>query len=208
MTYTFTKSDALSSVILGEIIAVFLILISKNLERSIPVLDILIRSKWLIFILVPALIAAAVYGTFLLGRSRSIFFQLGKFITVGVSNTAIDFGILNLLIFLTDVEKGYLYSVFKAVSFTVAVINSYLWNKFWTFHDTETKGAGKEFFQFMAISGIGFAINVAIASLIVNVIDPVAGIGPRLWANVGAFLAVAVSVLWNFAGYKFVVFKK
>jgi len=208
MVNVFRKSDILSSVILGEIVAIFLILISKNLERDIPILDVLIRSKWLIFFLVPALATFGVYGTFRLGRRRPVLFQFGKFITIGLSNTAIDFGILNLFIFITDVERGYLYSLFKAISFMVAVINSYFWNKFWTFESRENNETGKQFFQFLAISGVGFGINVIVASIIVNVIGPVAEISARLWANLGAFVAIVISVLWNFLGYKFIVFKK
>ena len=207
MVNVFGKSDILSSIILGEIVAVFLILISKNLERDIPILDILIRSKWLIFFLIPALATVGVYGTFRLGRKRPVLFQFGKFITIGLSNTAIDFGILNLLIFLTDIERGYFYSLFKAISFMIAVINSFFWNKFWAFESSNTKGTGKEFFQFMTISGIGFGINVIVASFVVNVIGPVGEISARLWANLGAFSAIAISLLWNFLGYKFIVFK-
>src|SRR3990170_6769300 len=121
MVNLFRKSDILSSVILGEIVAIFLILISKNLERDIPILDILIRSKWLIFFLIPVLATLGVYGTFRLGRRRPVLFQFGKFITIGLSNTAIDFGILNILIFVTDIERGYFYSLFKAISFMFAV---------------------------------------------------------------------------------------
>lgn len=207
MVNIFRKSDILSSVILGELVAVFLLLISKNLEHDIPILDILVKSKWLVFFLVPALATFGVYGTFRLGRRNPVFFQFGKFITIGLSNTAIDFGILNLLMFLTNIESGYLYSVFKAVSFLVAVINSYFWNKFWTFENSGT-AIGKEALQFITISGIGFGINVIIASLVVNFVGPVGGISPRLWANFGAFVAIVISVFWNFIGYKFVVFKK
>src|SRR6202007_1189072 len=120
MVNVFRKSDILSSILLGEMIAVFLILISKNLERDIPVLDILIRSEWLILILIPALATLLFYGMFLLGRRRPVLFQFGKFITIGLSNTAIDFGILNLLMFLTNIERGHLYSIFKALSFIIA----------------------------------------------------------------------------------------
>ncbi|HZX12839.1 MAG TPA: GtrA family protein [Thermodesulfobacteriota bacterium] len=204
----FRKSDILSSVILGEIVAIFLIFISKNLEQDIPILDILIRSKWLIFFLVPALAAIGVYGTFRLGRRHPVLFQFGKFITIGLSNSAIDFGILNLFIFATGVEKGYLYSIFKAISFLVAVTNSYLWNRFWTFKSQETKETGKQFFQFLTISGVGFGINVLVASYVVNIIGPLGEISPRLWANIGAFIAIVISVFWNFLGYKFIVFKR
>jgi len=208
MVSVFRKSDILSSIILGEIVAVFLILISKNLERDLPLFDILIKSKWLILFLVPALATLGVYGTFYVGRRHPVLFQFGKFITIGFSNAAIDFGILNLLIFITGIERGYFYSVFKAISFVFAVTNSYLWNRFWTFESHETNETGKQFFQFVAISGIGFGINVIIASFIVNVVGPVGEISPRLWANVGASAAIVISVFWNFLGYKFIVFKK
>lgn len=206
MVNVFRKSDIISGVILGEMVALFLILISKSLERDVPVLDIFIRSRWLILILVPALVTLSVYVAFRLGQRRSVFFQFGKFIVIGIANTAIDFGILNLLIFLTGIERGHLYSIFKSISFMVGIINSYLWNKFWTFESTENKWAGKQFFQFISISLVGFGINVAAASFVVNFIGPIGGISLRLWANIGAFVAIVISVFWNFLGYKFIVF--
>jgi len=136
-----------------------------------------------------------------------VLFQFGKFIIIGVANTAIDFGILNLLIFLTGIERGHLYSVFKSISFIFGIINSYLWNKFWTFKSTENKWAGRQFIRFISISLVGFGINVATASFVVNFIGPVGGISTRLWANIGACVAIVVSVFWNFFGYKFMVFE-
>ncbi|HXG31216.1 MAG TPA: GtrA family protein [Thermodesulfobacteriota bacterium] len=208
MLSVFRKSDLISSMVLGEVVAVFIVLITKNLERDIPILDILIRHKGFIFLLIPTLATVGIYGTFHLGRERPVLFQFGKFITIGLSNTSIDFGILNFLIFITDIERGHFYSLFKAVSFIVAVTNSYLWNRFWTFENPGTKGTAKQFFQFVTVSGVGFGINVAIASLVVNVLGPMGGISPRLWANIGALAAIVISVFWNFGGYKFIVFKK
>jgi putative flippase GtrA len=201
------RSDILISVILGEIVALFLILISKSLERDIPVLDVFIRSRWLILILVPALVTLSIYIAFRLGQRRPVFFQFGKFVVIGVANTAIDFGILNLLIFLTGIEKGHLYSVFKSVSFMIGIINSYLWNKFWTFESTENRWQGGQFLRFISISAVGFGINVATASFVVNLIGPLGGISTRLWANIGACVAIVISVFWNFLGYKFMVFE-
>src|SRR5574341_892811 len=116
MVNVFRKSDILSGIILGEMVALFLILISKSLERDVPVLDIFIRSRWLILIFVPVLVTLSVYVAFRLGQSRPVFFQFGKFIVIGLANTAIDFGILNLLIFVTGIERGHTYSVFKYIS--------------------------------------------------------------------------------------------
>lgn len=208
MITKFRKSDVISSIALGEIISIFIILILKNLEGNVPTLEIFMNFKWLILLVLPALATSGVYVAFILGKTHHVFFQFGKFITIGVSNTAIDFGILNLLIFLTGVKSGYLYSIFKAASFIIAITNSYLWNRFWTFENPETNERGKQLFKFVAVTGVGFIINVSVASFVVNVIEPVAGISPVLWANVGALVSLVFSVLWDFLGFKFIVFKK
>jgi len=203
------KIDIISPIVLGLIIAAFIISLLRITES-----DILLSStspvliQFLILLLVPSLLVLWVYITFHLGKKRHVFFQFGKFIPIGVSNTAIDFGVLNLLILTSGVDKGLLFSAFKGVSFVCAVTNSYLWNKFWTFESTGRDGLGKQFLKFLIVAGIGFVINVAIASLIVNFIEPLWGISPILWANIGAFVSIVIVILWNFLGYKFIVFKK
>jgi putative flippase GtrA len=136
--------------------------------------------------------------------------QAVKFIAVGILNTAIDFIVLNILMAATDIKTGIGYSIFKGISFIVAVINSYILNRIWTFKSTESN-KGREFSQFFAVSCVGFAINVGVASLVVNVLSlhfPVSGISLTLWANIGALVATFCAMVWNFIGYKFIVFKK
>jgi putative flippase GtrA len=111
------------------------------------------------------------------------------------------------MIFLTGIASGFSYSLFKSVSFSVAVINSYFWNRIWTF-EKGGHGNAKEFGSFLIVSLIGFAINVGIASLVVNLIGPKFGLSKELWANVGAIIAAFSGMTWNFLGYKLIVFKK
>ncbi|PIP92113.1 hypothetical protein COW77_01700, partial [Candidatus Wolfebacteria bacterium CG18_big_fil_WC_8_21_14_2_50_39_7] len=87
------------------------------------------------------------------------------------------------------------------------VINSYFWNKHWTFGVSDSANI-KEFSQFMAVSLVGFAINVGAASLLVNFIGSPESISPERWANIGALSATIISLVWNFVGYKFIVFKR
>ena len=134
-------------------------------------------------------------------------FQFSKFVIVGVINTGIDFSILNLLIFLTGQSSGIHYSMFKTISFSVAVTNSYFMNKYWTFSSHETAKAG-EFTKFILVNLVGLGINVGAASYIVNIIGVPDGLSPVLWANIGAISAVVVTLFWNFFGMKTFVFKK
>jgi putative flippase GtrA len=140
-----------------------------------------------------------------------VLFQAGKFVLVGILNTLIDLGVLNLLMFLTGITSGLWYSVFKGISFITAVINSYIFNRSWTFKGSGQENKNKEFLQFFIISCIGFGINVGVASLIVNVVANqfvYLGFSSKIWANLGALAATGCGMIWNFIGYKFFVFKK
>jgi len=132
--------------------------------------------------------------------------QFIKFLVVGLLNTGVDFGILNLLMFLTGISSGLGYSVFKAISFTCGVINSYVWNKRWTFQKGG-KLESKEFSKFFIINLVAFGINVGTASLLVNFVEPIGGISPYVWANISALVAAGFTTLINFFGYKYLVFR-
>lgn len=202
------KIDVISPIVLGLIISAFIISLLRVTDTNIAMGGITPTLLWLlIIVLIPSLLVLWVYITFHLGKKRHIFFQFGKFIPIGVSNTAIDFGVLNLLILTSGVEKGLLFSAFKGVSFICAVTNSYLWNKFWTFDGGGTDNIGKQFLKFIIVAGVGFVINVAVASFIVNFIEPIGGISPILWANIAAFTSIVIVIIWNFLGYKYLVFK-
>lgn len=132
--------------------------------------------------------------------------QAGKFILVGFLNTGIDFGILNLLMWVLGIYSGAWIILLNIIAFSTATINSYFWNKFWTF---KARGnAGIQFIQFIAVSIIGVLINTIIVFLISTYIAPVFGISQALWVNLAKVFATGISLFWNFTGYKFIVFKK
>lgn len=194
------RNDLLLSAFIGLAVAVAILFISGNLELQIPYLASLLLALPLLSIL--GMAAAA-----LIAKKIPLVLQASKFLLVGALNTFVDLGVLNLLIFLSQASSGPLFVVFKGTSFLVAVLNSYAWNKFWTF-SSKRSASGTEFLQFLAVSAVGFAINVGTASAVVNVIGPQFGTGDTVWANAGALVAAFASFAWNFIGYKLFVFKK
>ena len=134
--------------------------------------------------------------------------QFLKFAVVGAINTGVDFLILNIEMLITGITSGPLMFVQNILSFSIATTNSYFLNKHWTFKDKSKNKEGFKFAQFLVISVIGALINSAIVFSATTFIDPIFGLSPTLWANLAKLLATGISLIWNFLGYKFVVFKK
>ncbi len=134
--------------------------------------------------------------------------QLAKFIVVGGINTGIDFLVLNIEMILTGITSGPSMLILNSISFSAATTNSFFMNKRWTFEDSGNKKDGVKFSQFLIVSIIGITINGGVVYLITSFVDPLFGLNPQLWANVAKLFATGISLVWNFIGYKFIVFKK
>lgn len=211
--------DVIIALFIGEISAWLLLILARGLlsagmyESAKPGLNLLP-------IIFPILCAIFIFLVDIFGKRISIIRQAGKFILVGGFNTLIDWGILSLAIF---VFRGWsinpenklfdffffsiaFYSLFKAISFVVAATNGFFWNKFWTFKQGSTEKIGREFLQFFIVTFLGFLINVGIASGIFKLVKPLGGATGDQWAIAAAVVATAISMFWNFLGYKFIVF--
>jgi putative flippase GtrA len=137
----------------------------------------------------------------------NFFNQFGKFAAIGFTNAAVDFGVLNILISQTGFLEGRGYAGIKSISFIVALLSSYVWNKYWAFKSNSGGGAA-EFFKFFLVTIVSFVINVGSSSMVVTYISPLAGIDPHAWANVGAVVGSALGLIFSFVGFKFVVFRQ
>lgn len=197
------RKDLIFAGVNGFIFGVLIPIVLNNLGIQIS------PTKHIVIAIAFTLLAVVgVYIGYLLSKIAGFFFQLAKFGAVGAANFAVDFGVLNLLIFLSGVASGWTFTIFKSISFIVAVINSFTWNKKWTFKKKGGEGTGKDFFQFLLVSVIGLLLNAGTASLIVNVVGPMGTIGDKTWANIATAVASIVVLTWNFLGYKYIVFKK
>ncbi|MBD3282629.1 MAG: hypothetical protein GF387_03440 [Candidatus Portnoybacteria bacterium] len=195
------KSDIIASLILGLIVGIFSIFILKSLGVTIIPL-------WSLLIILPVLALIGIYIAYLIGKKLIIIFQFAKFAAVGFANTAVDFGILNLLMWATSTYEGSKILLLNSISFLIAVIHSYAWNKFWTFRAGKRGDMTSQFLQFLVVTIIGLLINGSIVYLITTYTAPMFGLSMQLWANIAKVVATVFSLIWNFVGYKFIVFKK
>ncbi|MDP2676736.1 MAG: GtrA family protein [bacterium] len=214
MEQRFFKKDYLLALVSGFLTGIFLFPVLRNIEVAIP------YQEFMLLIGLPVLMAFGLFLGGFLSRWIRVFYQASKFAVTGFLNAAVDFGVLNALIFFIGVNAGIYFSLFKGASFIIANINSYFWNKFWTFRkkapahlesleiaDAPKKDVSKEYIQFFVVSIIGLLINVGAATLVVNIIGPQFGIDANGWANIGAVAGSAAGLVWNFVGYKLIVFR-
>ncbi len=215
------KRDIILSLICGGVTALFLLLVIKNpyiteFQSLAKIADL----AWFLLAALPTIFFIGILVGKFLEKFTAIIFQIVKFGEVGVLNTFVDAGILNFLIGASGITAGVWLAPLNTVSFLFAMTNSYLWNKFWTFRDggqatglpasaaPKALQAGKNFLQFLVVSGIGWGINTGILVLVTSLVSPLFSLSAGAWANVAKLGAIFVSMVWNFLGYKFFVFKK
>lgn len=125
-------------------------------------------------------------------KNRKEMWRFVKFAVVGASGTVVDFSVLNLahLVF----GAGLFLS--NTISFTVAVMNNFIWNRLWTFPESRQRPFGKQLLQFGAVNVVGLIINQAVfLSLNHYVFEPWLG---QLGYNLAKACAIIVVLFWNF----------
>ena len=199
------KKDYWIAAVIGFLTGVLLLIILFFLQISF------LYKNLIALVLIPILWAAGVwFGDFLGARVKPFFSQFGRYAAAGFLSTTIDFSVLNLTSYLTGVTTGIIVGWVNAPGFLIAVVNGYLWNKLWVFKDYDKEGLFHDFPKFFAVGLGGLIINstLIIALTTYAPVSIVAAVGPSKWLNVAKFIANIAVIIWNFLGFKFIVFKK
>ncbi len=152
----------------------------------------------------PVLSVLGLWLTTYLGKRAKFIDEAGRFFLVGAFADVIDIKTYQFIFFLLPFP-----TFVKAISFLVATIVKYWWNKHWAFNkeaELENKKIvfDKQIILFFAVTLVGLGINV-VSFYFFDRIE--AGLEHRLWTEVSIILSALVSAIWNFLGYKFLVFK-
>ncbi len=78
-----------------------------------------------------------------------------KFLIVGTIGFVVDFGTLTLLKETTHLATV----VANTISFTLAVISNFTFNRYWTYPDSRSKKLSAQLGQFIVVSIVGLLIN-------------------------------------------------
>lgn len=139
--------------------------------------------------------------------------ELKKFIRfgiVGAIGSIIDFGIFNLLASVIGLSAV----LSSVISFSVAVINNFIWNRLWTFPETRNKPVAKQLTQFIIVSLAGLAIRTPLFAWLEKLLIPLAEKNfPNLLTptivghNLALAVVIGVVLLWNYFINKLWTFK-
>lgn len=205
--------------------------------------------------------------------TRPVIIQILRFAAIGTLNTALDFIILNYLTKSLGITSGIELGLINMVGFAAATVQSYFWNRVWTFSASNisalrnafrlmvvggfgflafllvflgsiysvvenyylfvlvvfiigqlviwygfglelqtrnNQGVGQQFASFLVVSLVGLMINSGIVAVASYALAPVLAnlINADTIKNVAKVLATCVSLIWNFIGYKLIVFKR
>jgi putative flippase GtrA len=161
--------------------------------------------------------------------SRSTIHQFIRFVLVGVTSFVIDFSIRWIMLFHVGYHGGLLSSAAgsslresapllfgfaktdveafvpfaAALGTSVAIVNSFIWNRIWTFEIRGKVERARQFRRFFAISAIGGLLNVLLSTGFVRVLP----FDAQWNVRIGTVCAAALVAIWNFAGSKMYAFK-
>ncbi len=203
---------------------------------------------------------------------RPVILQLLRFVAIGVLNYTIDAIVFNFVSKYFGITEGSKLGLANIPGFIIAVLQSYLWNRYWAFgadmvtvlrnfvrlvlvgvlgvigfvlvlagaqngfpamyyllifalfftfesilwlafdlaHQMKGQVIETHFVSFFVVSIIGLLINIFIVSVASTYLNDHQGTltNPDLIKNAAKIIATAVSLVWNFLGYKLLVFKK
>lgn len=117
-----------------------------------------------------------------------------KFGMVGAMNTVLDYLLYTLFITVFDLH----YLVANVFSFSIAVANSFLLNRRWTFRQTGTDWR-PEAIKYLVVYSSGLVIGEVLLYFFVD----------RLYLHelVGKAMIIAVVLFWNYLGIRFWAFR-
>ncbi len=120
-----------------------------------------------------------------------------KFGIVGAFGAAVDFSILNALIFWAGFSSPGGKILANVVSTSVAIISNFIWNRLWTFPESRARKKRTQLVQFTLVNLVGLIINTGIFFVADHYIfEPV--VSTNMAIQLAKASAIGIVLFWNF----------
>ena len=133
--------------------------------------------------------------------------RVSKFSAVGLLNAAVDFGVLNLCLWLYPTREVSMLVIFNGVALVLANANSYVWNTQWTF-----KGRAEHDLRQGVLFALQAFVNIAVSNgLFWALVRPVivyTDVPTYLAGNVAKLVSILVASTISFFIMRYVVFSR
>ena len=135
-----------------------------------------------------------------------------KFAIVGGFGAIVDFATLNILEMTvfppTGANEATNVALATGIAFTLAVINNFIFNRYWTFPDSRSRSITVQLSQFFAVSIVGLIFRLIFVSLtypiFADVVDSVfspdldqEGLN-QIGSNISQAISILIVLFWNF----------
>ena len=170
--------------------------------------DLSLLDSLLLHHILPLVSAFCLWLAFLIGKKFLFVYQGAKYLLVGAFVTVIDLEFFEILMWFFSLFGGVNMIFSKAVSFLAATYVKYWGNKHWAFEKPEKEEFAKELLQFFVVTTVGLGIDVGSFFYFTKIMGPQFSAPEEVWIKLSVIFAATVAALWNFLGYKFLVFKK
>lgn len=129
---------------------------------------------------------------------------LARFGIVGIINTVLDYGIFEILVLLLKAESPIFIFLVSVLSSSIAMINSYILNKKWTFKDTSKKYI-QQIIIFFIINLFSIVLNSGTVALLTQITPTTIIHIPSILLTKG--VAIVFTMAFNFICYRLWVFE-
>ena len=137
-------------------------------------------------------------------QKSAFLWQFLRFCMVGGLNTAVDLLILNSLLLLWPTQNTLLLLTYNSIAYAVGAVNSFAWNKYWTFQDRQKASVG-EVIRFAVTTLLGIVCNDALLWMVGSILHS-AMLSASLSTNIAKILAIGGTVLISYLGMRLWVF--
>ena len=134
--------------------------------------------------------------------------QFSRFVTVGVTNSIVDFGVFNLLFAVYPTRNIQVLVLYNSIAVALAILNSYLWNTRWTFRAGVVQGSRghRQRILFIAQALLNVGVNDVVVAVLTRLLLYQTFLNATDSSNLSKLVAMIVASLSSFLIMKYVVY--